>query len=241
MAQIYEEQMKWKKLSNEKVDKLRASMAASDESNASIHSNSSRIREKSSSSNTNNSSNHSTSSNINNTITKKSTIEKPTGQLEADVNMTPKVAAIAPKFKINEYSSSNNNTINNIPNDPATTQNRQKDTTHTLFNFHEIDASAEEPLVELLERERREWHKEREKLLDCIHMQQVVLNQQSIAAHERAAEIAKELLKTIERFDARLYAVENSSKIQADTNAVIIKSLGDISTKISQNAVNKSP
>ncbi len=72
-------------------------------------------------------------------------------------------------------------------------------------------------------------------------MQQVVLNQQSIAAHERAAEIAKELLKTIERFDARLYAVENSSKVQADTNAVIIKSLSDISTKVSQNAANKSP
>lgn len=37
----------------------------------------------------------------------------------------------------------------------------------------------------------REWHEERMKLLHCIHMQQMEMSQRSIAAHDRAVDIAK--------------------------------------------------
>ena len=37
----------------------------------------------------------------------------------------------------------------------------------------------------------RQWREEREKLIQCIHLQQLELSQRSLAAHERAADIAK--------------------------------------------------
>lgn len=37
----------------------------------------------------------------------------------------------------------------------------------------------------------RQWHNEREKLIQCIHLQQLELTQRSMAAHERAVDIAK--------------------------------------------------
>ncbi len=37
----------------------------------------------------------------------------------------------------------------------------------------------------------RQWREEREKLIQCIHLQQLELTQRSTAAHERAADIAK--------------------------------------------------
>ena len=37
----------------------------------------------------------------------------------------------------------------------------------------------------------RQWREEREKLIQCIHLQQLELSQRSIAAHERAVDIAK--------------------------------------------------
>ncbi len=68
----------------------------------------------------------------------------------------------------------------------------------------------EEPVVELLERERKEWQSEREKLIQCIHLQQLELTQRSLAAHERAVDIAKEFAKAIEMFEDRLVSVESS-------------------------------
>jgi hypothetical protein len=38
---------------------------------------------------------------------------------------------------------------------------------------------------------RRQWREERQQLIQCIHLQQLELTQRSVAAHERAADIAK--------------------------------------------------
>jgi hypothetical protein len=51
--------------------------------------------------------------------------------------------------------------------------------------------SSDEPVIELLERERKQWQSERERLIQCIHLQQLELTQRSMAAQERALEIAK--------------------------------------------------
>jgi hypothetical protein len=64
------------------------------------------------------------------------------------------------------------------------------------------------PVVELLERERKEWQMERLKLIHCIHLQQLELSQRSAAAHERATDIAKEFARAIEGFEERLLGVE---------------------------------
>ena len=71
-------------------------------------------------------------------------------------------------------------------------------------------SSINEPIVELLERERRQWHSERERLIQCIHLQQLELSQRSIAAHEKAADIAQEFAKAIEMFEERLVTVESN-------------------------------
>jgi hypothetical protein len=52
-------------------------------------------------------------------------------------------------------------------------------------------SSSDEPIIELLERERKQWQAERERLIQCIHLQQLELTQRSMAAQERALEIAK--------------------------------------------------
>lgn len=46
-------------------------------------------------------------------------------------------------------------------------------------------------MVELLEKERKEWQLERLKLIHCIHLQQIELSQRSAAAYDRATDIAK--------------------------------------------------
>jgi hypothetical protein len=48
-----------------------------------------------------------------------------------------------------------------------------------------------EPIIEMLERERRQWQTERERLIQCIHLQQLEMSQRALAAHERAVDIAK--------------------------------------------------
>mmetsp|Transcript_14906 Transcript_14906/g.24814 ORF Transcript_14906/g.24814 Transcript_14906/m.24814 type:complete len:342 (+) Transcript_14906:74-1099(+) len=72
------------------------------------------------------------------------------------------------------------------------------------------DSSGDEPLVELLERERKQWREERERLVQCIHLQQLELTQRSVAAHERAVDIAKEFARAIECFEDRLVSVEST-------------------------------
>jgi hypothetical protein len=57
----------------------------------------------------------------------------------------------------------------------------------------EMDIPGFSPVVELLERERLAWQEERAKLIQCIHLQQIQAHQQSLAAHERATDIAKVL------------------------------------------------
>jgi hypothetical protein len=52
-------------------------------------------------------------------------------------------------------------------------------------------SDSDEPIIELLERERKQWQSERERLIQCIHLQQLELTQRSMAAQERALEIAK--------------------------------------------------
>jgi hypothetical protein len=68
----------------------------------------------------------------------------------------------------------------------------------------------EEPIVEILERERREWHAERVKLIHCIHMQQLELAHRAAAANTQAVEIAKDFAQTVESFEERLVSVEDN-------------------------------
>lgn len=65
-------------------------------------------------------------------------------------------------------------------------------------------------MVELLEKERREWYAERMKLIQCIHLQQLELTQRSSAAHEVAVDIAKEFARVIEGFEERLANIEDN-------------------------------
>jgi hypothetical protein len=62
----------------------------------------------------------------------------------------------------------------------------------------------------MLERERREWYVERTKLVNCIQLQQVELNQRSLAAHDKAVDIAKDFARVIEGFEQRLLTVEEN-------------------------------
>ena len=67
-------------------------------------------------------------------------------------------------------------------------------------------------IVQVLEKERREWHAERAKLTHCIHLQQVELASRSSAAQETAALIAKEFARVIEGFEERLLKVETDNE-----------------------------
>lgn len=86
----------------------------------------------------------------------------------------------------------------------------QKSHTSHEYRANNFVPYHEEPIVEVLERERREWKEERTKLEYFLHLQQIQLNERSIAAHERAEIIAKEFAKTIETFEERLLKVEES-------------------------------
>lgn len=61
------------------------------------------------------------------------------------------------------------------------------------FDYLDVSStsSSEEPIIEQLERERRQWQSERERLIQCIHLQQLELSQRALAAQERALEIAQ--------------------------------------------------
>ena len=67
-------------------------------------------------------------------------------------------------------------------------------------------------IVQVLEKERREWHAERAKLTHCIHLQQVELASRSAAAQETAALIAKEFARVIEGFEERILKVETANE-----------------------------
>jgi hypothetical protein len=67
-------------------------------------------------------------------------------------------------------------------------------------------------IVQVLEKERREWHAERAKLTHCVHLQQVELASRSAAAQETAALIAKEFARVIEGFEERLLKVETANE-----------------------------
>ncbi|RYG66165.1 hypothetical protein EON64_10375 [archaeon] len=97
-------------------------------------------------------------------------------------------------------------------------------------------SDSDEPIVELLERERRQWQSEREKLIQCIHLQQLELSQRSVAAQERAVEIAKDFAQVIEAFEERLITIETNvqreiSSLKSITEALLSalnKSHGDL-------------
>jgi hypothetical protein len=74
----------------------------------------------------------------------------------------------------------------------------------------DLDSFGEEHVVELLEKERREWYAERMKLIQCIHLQQLELTQRSSAAHDVAVDIAKEFARVIEGFEERLANIEDN-------------------------------
>lgn len=238
METLYDRQMKWKKTSNEKVEKVRASSSSEayhdppGSTYAPSHSVAGGSHYKSQSHSSNISNSHSQSSNISASTNNKKVMNDmaKSNPVQRETDMTPKVVSNANESK---YKAAD---IRISP--PVAPTNESRDVPQ--YELREIDASAEEPLVEVIERERRQWHEERMELLKCIHMQQVELNQRSIAAHERATEIAKELAKTIELFDARLFAVENSSKDQSNQSSLILKSLADLTAKISLNLTHKT-
>ena len=60
------------------------------------------------------------------------------------------------------------------------------------------------PVVELLEKERKDWQLERLKLIHCIHLQQIELSQRSVAAYDRATDIAKVDYQNLYFWDAYL-------------------------------------
>ena len=80
-------------------------------------------------------------------------------------------------------------------------------------------------IVELLERERREWQTERLKLIHCIHLQQLELSQRATAAQERATEIAIEFAKVIEGFEQRLVTMETNVQKEIGSLKTIAESI----------------
>lgn len=102
------------------------------------------------------------------------------------------------------------------------------------------ESHVDEPLVELLERERKQWQLEREKLLQCIHLQQLELTQRSVAAHERAVDIAKEFARAIEGFEERLVSVESNVQkeimsIKSIAESILQATTANNSTASAQN------
>jgi len=62
-------------------------------------------------------------------------------------------------------------------------------------------------------------------LIQCIHLQQLELSQRSVAAHERAADIAKEFARAIECFEERLVSVEGTVQKEIMSIKTIAESL----------------
>lgn len=74
----------------------------------------------------------------------------------------------------------------------------------------DLDEEEEETFFAQLQRERREWRKEREQLLRVIELQQVELNKRSAAVSEKATGIAQSFSDTISTFEERLVHLESS-------------------------------
>jgi len=66
-------------------------------------------------------------------------------------------------------------------------------------------------IIQLHQRERREWQRERSQLLTVIELQQRELSKRGNTVQERAAEIAREFSKSIMSFEERLVACESPS------------------------------
>eukprot|EP00981_Chlorochromonas_danica_P006863 scaffold1498_cov180-Ochromonas_danica.AAC.14 len=97
-------------------------------------------------------------------------------------------------------------------------------------------SDSDEPIVELLERERRQWQAEREKLIQCIHLQQLELAQRNLAAQERAVDIAKDFTKVIESFEERLVNIESHVQREMNSLKAIAESLLAALGKTNANA-----
>lgn len=93
------------------------------------------------------------------------------------------------------------------PNDRSTYSTSENH--YQQYNI-ELDDGDDEKLIQMLERERREWYTERTKLVNCIQLQQIELNQRSLAAHDKAVDIAKDFARVIEGFEQRLLTVEEN-------------------------------
>jgi len=94
------------------------------------------------------------------------------------------------------------------------------------------------PIVELLEKERREWQAERLKLVHCIYLQQLELSQRAAAAHDRATDIAKDFARVIEGFEERLVAVETN----VQTELLALKKIAEqIRTAVAPGAAGSRP
>eukprot|EP01033_Poteriospumella_lacustris_P005832 gene5832-4186_t len=97
------------------------------------------------------------------------------------------------------------------------------------------DSDSGEPIIEMLERERRQWQAERERLIQCIHLQQLEMSQRALAAHERAVDIAKDFTKLIETFETRLETVESNVQKELSSLRSVTESLLSAVNKLSSS------
>jgi len=72
------------------------------------------------------------------------------------------------------------------------------------------DQYDDETFYEQLQRERREWARERERLLRVIELQQMELSKRSSAVRDKAASIAQSFSATVSTFEERLTELESS-------------------------------
>lgn len=86
---------------------------------------------------------------------------------------------------------------------PGSPLNRPASSVPYLLEEEHVDLN-NETVIEMLERERLQWQKERLSLVSCIELQQRELSRRAVAVHEKATEIAREFAKTIEMFEERL-------------------------------------
>ena len=104
-------------------------------------------------------------------------------------------------------------------------EHRSRSHSRDFEDDNSTTSGSDEPIIELLERERRQWREEREKLIQCIHLQQLELSQRSMAAHERAVDIAKDFARLIGAFEERLVAVETNVQKELSSLKSVAESL----------------
>mmetsp|Transcript_11223 Transcript_11223/g.41916 ORF Transcript_11223/g.41916 Transcript_11223/m.41916 type:complete len:247 (-) Transcript_11223:63-803(-) len=73
-----------------------------------------------------------------------------------------------------------------------------------------LEQHDEETFYEQLQRERREWARERDRLLRVIELQQAELSKRSAAVTEKAASIAQTFSSSVVAFEERLAELESS-------------------------------